>query len=95
MTEKYCNSSKSQQTPPIPVSLMEEYGISRGGIARQLDLAPNTVGNILMPDRFANVRFRTVIQVRARVERMLRAAGWEGKASHLWKEYDEQLEKAA
>lgn len=58
-------------------------------------MSPDRINRALDMDSFHEVRIRDVSRVRAQVERLVRAAGWEGSSDQLWAEYDEQLKNVA
>lgn len=61
-------------------------------IGAALGVDPLQVSKALHPERFQTMRYATVIRVRAKAVAFLRAAGWTGDASELWREYDDPIE---
>ena len=88
MTEPI-NDSTSEK--PLVIKLLSENGITRRGIGRQLGLYPAVVNQALDTERFVDLPYRRLIAIRIRVERLLRAAGWNGKTADLCAEYDKKL----
>lgn len=81
--------------PPLPLRLLEQYGISKSGIARQLGITPNRIGKALEVETFGSIKHRDLARIRRQIEKLVEAAGWKGKNDTLWKEYDQHLENAA
>lgn len=80
----------------LPVRLLKKYGISMRGVARSLGMKDShTIGRALDPDKFLNSRHKILLQVRHRVELMVRAAGWDGTTKELWAEYSEEPEASS
>lgn len=89
-SRKECN-----EHAPFVIHLLKKYGLHKNIIARTLNVDAHMVIRVLDPNVFAGCTYNNVLRIRRQTEAFLRAAGWRGKSSDLWSEYDTKLDAAA
>ena len=81
------------KTTPRAMRLLKKHGISLRGLARGLDMSPDTVRFALNPTECGSVTHINTVRIRARVEALLKAAN--ENTGDLWDEYDSPLDEVA
>jgi len=73
------------------IRMIRERSITFTQIGKHAGLPREAAQRAMDPRDFHRVGHGRVLRVRASVEELLRAFGWDGNGAELWSEYDDRL----
>lgn len=97
-------TGQATDTPPRPLlencstallSLLQRCDVRLDDIAQAAGCTSEDAAQALDVDRFDAVKVLTLLYVRANVERLLHARGWQGSLARLWRQYDARMAASA